>query len=158
MAAHGQTQATYTHGDRAVDGLLDVTPGTARKWNNLKRHLSFCRVTQDGDDEACLRLFELPTPEQAVAIRKALGLRRKRMVDAAGSAGANLTPLKVGVSASPVRAEAEGGVMAHLRFRKRKTARMPPQQGCGMMGHEHSSLTVTLTSRPQQQYDETKHA
>ena len=62
--------------------LLVVGPGTSRKWNNVKRQLSFCRVTQDGDDEGCLRLFELPTPEQAILIRKAIGLKqRKRMVD-----------------------------------------------------------------------------
>ena len=42
---------------------------------------SFCELTQDGDDEGCFRLFELPTSEQAIVIRKALGLKRKRQVD-----------------------------------------------------------------------------
>jgi hypothetical protein len=52
--------------------------GTARKWTKLKSRLSFCEVTQDGDDEGCLRLMDLPTPEQAILIRKALGLSQKR--------------------------------------------------------------------------------
>ena len=50
---------------------------TLRTWTYLKNQLSFCRVTQDGDDEGCLRLFDLPTPEQAVLIRKAIGLKRR---------------------------------------------------------------------------------
>jgi hypothetical protein len=40
--------------------------------------LSLCKVSQDGDDEGCLRLMDLPTPEQALLIRKALGLNLKR--------------------------------------------------------------------------------
>jgi hypothetical protein len=34
-------------------------------------------VTQDGDDEGCLRLHRLPTPEQSTVIRDALGIRKK---------------------------------------------------------------------------------
>jgi hypothetical protein len=40
--------------------------------------LSFCKVTQDGDDEGFLRLMDLPTPKQAILIRTALGLKQKR--------------------------------------------------------------------------------
>lgn len=58
--------------------LLFCDAGTCRKWSAIKRRLSFCKVTQDGDTEGCLRLFEPPTAEQAIAIRKALGLRRRR--------------------------------------------------------------------------------
>jgi len=29
------------------------------------------------DGEGCLRLFDLPTPEQAVLIRKAIGIKRR---------------------------------------------------------------------------------
>jgi hypothetical protein len=36
---------------------------------------------QDGDDEGCFRLMDLPTAEQAVLIRTALGLKRKRQVN-----------------------------------------------------------------------------
>ena len=35
-------------------------------------------VTQDGDEEGCLRLLALPTPDQAALIRDALLLRKRR--------------------------------------------------------------------------------
>jgi hypothetical protein len=44
----------------------------------IKRRLAFMTVTQDGDDEGCLRLFRLPTPEEAALIRDALLLRKRR--------------------------------------------------------------------------------
>jgi hypothetical protein len=60
--------------------LIYCAAGTARKWNNLMSRLSsFCTVTQGGDDEGCFRLLQLPTAEQAIIIRKALGLKQKRM-------------------------------------------------------------------------------
>ena len=34
-------------------------------------------VTQDGDDEGCLRLFHLPSPPEAVVIRDVMGLRKR---------------------------------------------------------------------------------
>ena len=41
---------------------LCVTTGeSARRWFNVKQRLSFCRLTQDGDDEGCLHLDRLPT-------------------------------------------------------------------------------------------------
>jgi hypothetical protein len=49
-----------------------------RRWTNIKRRLAFCRLMQDGDDEGCLRLDRLPTPVEAVLIREALGIKRKR--------------------------------------------------------------------------------
>ena len=42
----------------------------------------FRKVTQDGDEEGCLRLHELPTAKQAVAIREALGIRKRREMTA----------------------------------------------------------------------------
>jgi hypothetical protein len=39
-------------------------------------------VTQDGEDEGCLKLSALPTPEQAIAIRKALGIQKCKEVSA----------------------------------------------------------------------------
>ena len=66
--------------------------------------LSFCKVSQDGDMEGCLRLFELPTPEQAVLIRKAIGLKRKR----APNVGSFRSTAGEGVSA-PISSEDDGG-------------------------------------------------
>jgi hypothetical protein len=50
-----------------------------RQWTADKKRLSFCRVSQDGDDEGCLELHGLPTPKQAKMIRAALGFRRRRL-------------------------------------------------------------------------------
>jgi hypothetical protein len=49
-----------------------------RHWTITKRRLGFMKVTQDGDDEGCLRLFDLPTQERAAVIRDVLGLRKRR--------------------------------------------------------------------------------
>jgi hypothetical protein len=71
-----------TSGHIYADGagyLLYVSTGeSARRWNNIKHGLAFCRVTQDGDDEGCLYLDRLPVPHEAVAIRDALGIRKRR--------------------------------------------------------------------------------
>jgi hypothetical protein len=77
----GRRGHVYTWGPSG-GWLLFCDGHSPRKWSSIKRRLAFCKVTQDGDDEGCLRLLELPTPEQAVAIRKALGIKRKRKVDA----------------------------------------------------------------------------
>ena len=83
-----------------------------RTWTYLKNRLSFCRVTQDGGDEGYFRLFDLPTPEQAVLIRKATGLKRRKRHPG------NVSHLKFatatrGVSASPASAEGKDGVIDH---------------------------------------------
>jgi hypothetical protein len=58
--------------------LLYVQPGpSSRRWNNAKRDLPFCEVTQDGDGEGCLRLRGLPSPGQAAAIRDVLNIWRR---------------------------------------------------------------------------------
>lgn len=60
--------------------LLCVESGeSARRWTNVKHRLAgFCCVTQDGDDEGCLRLDRLPTPNEAALIREAIGVRKRR--------------------------------------------------------------------------------
>ena len=82
-------------GDPAINGraghicadgagyLLYVHTGElVRRWGSIKRHLAFCCVTQDGDDEGCLRLDRLPTSTEADCIRKALGIKRRRHLTA----------------------------------------------------------------------------
>jgi len=54
---------------------------SARHWTITKQRLSFMKVTQDGDDEGCLRLFDLPNVAQAVVIRDVLGLRKRRTLN-----------------------------------------------------------------------------
>jgi len=48
-----------------------------REWAADKNRLSFCTVTQNGDDEGCLRLVGLPTSDHGDAIRMALGIRKR---------------------------------------------------------------------------------
>lgn len=61
----------------AVGIYAYVPAGTARRWTNVKRALSFMMVvTQDGDDEGILKMDGLPSPDQAAALRKVLGLRK----------------------------------------------------------------------------------
>jgi hypothetical protein len=58
---------------------IDRKP-SSRPWNGAKSRLSFCRVTQDGDFEGCLRLERLPAPHEAIAIRESLGIRKRRII------------------------------------------------------------------------------
>jgi hypothetical protein len=39
---------------------------------------SFCKLTQDGDDEGVLMLGRMPTPEGGETIRKTLGIFKRR--------------------------------------------------------------------------------
>lgn len=56
-----------------------VTLTSARHWSATKAKLAtFCRVTQDGDQEGCLRLPNLPTPDQARLLCRVLGIRQRR--------------------------------------------------------------------------------
>jgi hypothetical protein len=75
---NGKRGHIYTWGD-GKSWLLYIQADSPRHCSSIKKQLSFCRVTQDGDDEGCVRLFGLPTAEQAKAIRGALRIR-KRMV------------------------------------------------------------------------------
>ncbi len=73
----GRRGAIHTWGDGKTWGAYVVARST-RHWTMIKRRLAFMTVTQDGDDEGCLRLFALPTPEEAALIRDALLLRKRR--------------------------------------------------------------------------------
>jgi hypothetical protein len=98
-AAHSQLRLdacrTWTiqgkHGYLAtwVDGkrwFFYCSPGSARKWGNIRRALSpLGGCTQDGDDEDIIRIDQLPNPEQAAAIRKAIGLIKRPAVDTEAS-------------------------------------------------------------------------
>ena len=35
----------------------DERDQSPRRWTSIKRRLAFCRITQDGDEEGCLRFF-----------------------------------------------------------------------------------------------------
>jgi hypothetical protein len=72
----GKRGSIHAWGDGAT-WILYVSCRSGRHWTAAKKRLSFCDVTQDGDDEGCLRLHRLPTPEPAAVIRDVLGIRKK---------------------------------------------------------------------------------
>jgi hypothetical protein len=78
----GTRGAIHTWGD-GKSWVLFVTARSERHWTWLKRKLGFCQVTQDGDGEGCLRLHQLPSPDQAAVIRDVLGIPKRREVTAA---------------------------------------------------------------------------
>jgi hypothetical protein len=58
-----------------------------RRWTNIKRSLgAFCHLVNDGDDEGAFILDDLPTTEQAEAIRAALRIRKRRQMTEEGLA------------------------------------------------------------------------
>jgi hypothetical protein len=65
-----------TWGDKSSWGLT-IEASSPRKWTNVKKKLGFLQVTQDGDREGVFHLTRLPTPEQAEAVREAVGLRKR---------------------------------------------------------------------------------
>jgi hypothetical protein len=92
----GDWQISGKHGHALADGagflLYATTPehdrldpdgktrcyGSARRWTNIKHHLAFARLTQEGDDEGMFHLDHLPTRDEAETIRECLGIRKRR--------------------------------------------------------------------------------
>jgi hypothetical protein len=75
----GKRGGIYTWADRPGAGWVILCGcRSPRAWAHTKKRLSFCQVTQDGDEGGCLRLRELPTPEQAAVIRKAIGIAKRQ--------------------------------------------------------------------------------
>jgi hypothetical protein len=72
----GQRGAIHTFGD-GKSWVVYVICRSVRHWTAAKARLSFCNLMQDGDDEGCLRLVNLPTPDQAIIIRDVIGLRKR---------------------------------------------------------------------------------
>ena len=72
----GERGSIHTWGDGKT-WVLYVVCHSARHWTHTKQRLAICQVTQDGDDEGCLRLHRLPTPDQATVIRDILGIRKR---------------------------------------------------------------------------------
>jgi hypothetical protein len=98
IGIHGRLGHIYPDGTGFLlcVNAKDERDQSLRRWTNIKRRLAFCRITQDGDDEGCLRLDRLPTSAEAVLIREALGIKRKRHLTPE-----NLATLKNRLSARP---------------------------------------------------------
>jgi hypothetical protein len=73
----GRRGTIHTWGDGKTWGAYVIGRST-RHWTMIQRRLAFMTVTQDGDEEGCLRLLALPTPAEAALIRDALLLRKRR--------------------------------------------------------------------------------
>jgi hypothetical protein len=74
---NGSGGHVYTWGDGSGH-VLYVRTHSSMAWTYAKKRLAFCKVTQNGDEEGCLRLLGLPIPEQATVIREVLGIRKRR--------------------------------------------------------------------------------
>jgi len=92
-AIFGTSGHVYADGDgfmlyvRTGDAHHDGSP---RRWGFIKKRLAFCHLTQDGDDEGCLRLDRLPTPIEAERVREAIGIRKRRHLSPEALAAARL--------------------------------------------------------------------
>jgi len=81
----GRRGTIHTWGDGET-WVVYVIGRSTRHWTMIKQRLAFMTVTQDGDEEGCLRFFSLPTPEQAGLIRDVLLLRKRRALTEASRA------------------------------------------------------------------------
>ena len=134
----------YTWGD-GMTWLLFCDPGSPRKWTNIKKSLSpFCRVTQNGDMEGCLRLLARPTPEQAALIRRAIGLKRRKrhagnaitlnLIRSASRRGVSAPPLSEGIVAGTSRSSGSD--------RSKNDAKRRASRGCGRRWSEPQKRNV----------------
>src|SRR5262245_19250217 len=64
----GKRGHIYTFDAKGGGWVIFASCRSARHWQSLKRQLAFCAVSQDGTDEGCLWLIDLPSPGQAAAI------------------------------------------------------------------------------------------
>jgi hypothetical protein len=75
----GDWNVVGRRGHVATDGVsfyAYLRVRSPRRWKGAKRTLDFLCVTQDGDNEGVFILREIPTAEEAAAIRKVLGMRK----------------------------------------------------------------------------------
>ncbi len=73
----GQVYATGVRGAREFQLIVGAAPDgeiSARRWSSIKKRLSFCTLSLDGQSEGRFTLGRLPTADEASIIRKALGL------------------------------------------------------------------------------------
>jgi hypothetical protein len=78
----GRRGSICTSGGNSNTWILYVSCHSPRHWTATKARLSFCELALDAEEEGCLRLFHFPTPDQAEAIRDALGIQKRREVSA----------------------------------------------------------------------------
>ena len=72
----GEHGAIHTYGDGHT-WIMFVACRSDYHWTHTKKRLRFCELRLDCDGEGTLRLHQLPTSEQAEAIRDILGIRKR---------------------------------------------------------------------------------
>jgi hypothetical protein len=82
---------------------------SVRRWHNVQKRLSFCRVAQNGEDEGCLHLDRLPSAAEAELIRDAVRVKRKRYYTPEQLAAK--AALVAGLSRSTARSPSEGQII-----------------------------------------------
>jgi hypothetical protein len=83
LGRFGRIYATGIDGARefALTVGAELEGFGAGKWNNIKAALAgCCRLTQDGDCEGVFLFDRLPSAKEGAAIRKALGLPKRREI------------------------------------------------------------------------------
>jgi len=103
---NGKHGTIHTWGDGRT-WVLFVGCRSGQHWTFTKRRLAFCSVTQDGWDEGCLRLHQLPDATQAEVIREVLGIRKR-------------------VELAPSELERRRSLMASLRSAQGRPNSTPP--------------------------------
>ena len=101
----GRRGTIQTWGD-GKSWVLYVRCRSRQHWTFTKRRLAFMTVTQDGDEEGCLRLDRLPTPQEAVVIRDVLGLRKRVAYAPDALERKRASMAKAGLAREPARASA----------------------------------------------------
>lgn len=80
----GDSYITARNGTIHLDGhgfSVAILLDSARKWNGVKaKLLPFCTLKQDGDTEGVVHLKSIPTKTKAGVLRRALGIRKKRVL------------------------------------------------------------------------------
>ena len=75
---YGDWNIVGTRGHISTEGdfwYLYTDSGSVRKWNITKGMLSFMEVHQDGDQEGVLKCARQPFRDEAMAVRKVIGVR-----------------------------------------------------------------------------------
>jgi hypothetical protein len=101
----GRRGTIQTWGDGKT-WLVYVRCRSGQHWTFTKRRLAFMIVTQDGDEEGCLRLVRLPTPQEAVVIREVMGLRKRVAYAPDALERKRASMAKAGLARGPARASA----------------------------------------------------
>jgi hypothetical protein len=71
----GDWQITGKHGHAMTDDTVYLlyAQATPRRWTSIKHALAFCKLTQDGDDEAFFALIGVPLRRRLLGMLSASG-------------------------------------------------------------------------------------